>query len=116
MAEDDWSSVREWHRAVNERDLAAARRPKGAAEGVEVFTDWITRSGIHLEPVSWHPVARDRIVVEQDATWPDAPDAESRQAPPVRTATLFVLDGDRVAAALRYDDGLHAALRAADGG
>ncbi|NYI96849.1 hypothetical protein HNR12_003126 [Streptomonospora nanhaiensis] len=95
MAED-WAPVREWHRAVNARDLDTARRiaapgirvggPKGAAAGVEVFTDWITRSGIRLEPVSWHPVGADRVVVEQDATWPGAPDAQARQAPPVRAA------------------------------
>ncbi|WP_254904107.1 nuclear transport factor 2 family protein [Streptomonospora nanhaiensis] len=98
MAED-WAPVREWHRAVNARDLDTARRiaapgirvggPKGAAAGVEVFTDWITRSGIRLEPVSWHPVGADRVVVEQEATWPGAPDAQARQAPPVRTATLY---------------------------
>ncbi|PRX98430.1 nuclear transport factor 2 family protein [Allonocardiopsis opalescens] len=119
---DDWGPVHGWHRAVNERDTDEARRvaapgivlggPKGTAAGVDVFVEWITRSGIRLVPVAWHPVDGRRVVVEQDATWPGNP-AVPPDAPPVRTATLFTVDGGRVAAALRYDEGAEAALRAA---
>ncbi|MUL42442.1 nuclear transport factor 2 family protein [Streptomonospora sp. PA3] len=119
---DDRAAVRAWHRAVNDRDLDAAGRiaapgirvggPKGRAEGVDVFLDWIAHAGIRLEPVAWHPVGPGRVVVEQDARWPDRPDADTG-GQPVRTATLFTVDGGRVVEALRFDDGVGAALRAA---
>lgn len=118
---EDWKPVREWHRIVNERDIEAARRvvtddmtvggPRGKAMGRDSFIDWIGHAGIRLEPVSWHPVDADTIVVEQDATWPDREDSNPED-PPVRLATLFRLAGDRVAVALRFDT-LHDALDAA---
>ena len=112
-----------WHRAVNDGDADAARAvaaddvdvggPRGTATGVDAFTDWVRRSGAHLEPVSWHPVDATTVVVEQDATWPGRADAGAGRAP-VRVATLFRVDGQRVARAVRFDD-LHAALIAAGG-
>jgi hypothetical protein len=119
----DWAPVQEWHRVVNDKDIDAARAavaedvviggPKGEATGVDVFIDWVEHAGIHLTPVSWHPVDDETIVVEQDATWHHNPHAYPG-ADPVRVATLFRLEGDRVAAALRFDD-LHQALVAATG-
>ncbi|MFC4496984.1 nuclear transport factor 2 family protein [Streptomyces ovatisporus] len=119
----DWAPVREWHRAVNERDVSAARAvaaeaivmagPKGETAGVASFVEWIEHSGIHLRPVSWHPVDDSNVVVVQDATWPRHPQADP-EAAPIRMATLFRLQDDRVTAVLRYD-GLDAALAAADG-
>lgn len=100
--------VRQWHEAVNAANLAQARQkvsdplvvngPRGAgAISAADFADWIIRSGIHLRPVNWHPVAERIVVVEQDATWPEAPE-------PARIATMFRLTGDRVSAALRFPD------------
>jgi hypothetical protein len=120
---EDWAPVQEWHRVVNDKDIDAARAavaedvaiggPKGEGTGVDVFIDWVEHAGIHLTPVSWHPVDDETIVVEQDATWPHNPHADPG-ADPGRVATLFRLQGDRVAAALRFDD-LHQALVAATG-
>jgi hypothetical protein len=126
MAED-WAPVREWHRAVNDGDIDALRAvacadivmggPKGEAVGVATLLAWVEHAGIRLDPVSWHPVDEETVVVEQDATWPGNPATEPTEpgARPVRVATLFRLAGGYVAAALRFDD-LHAALSAANGG
>lgn len=121
--DEDWAPVREWHRAVNHRDIGAARAvamdgivmagPKGEAVGVASLVAWIESAGIHLDPVSWHPVDDETVVVEQDATWPGNAAAQP-EGPPLRVATLFRLDGGHVAAVLRFD-GLHAALAAASG-
>lgn len=121
---EDWPPVREWHRAVNERDSEAARSvaadgvllggPRGQTTGIARLLDWIGHSGIRLTPVSWHPVDEETVVVEQDATWPDRPDSGSGTAP-VRLATLFRVEGGRVTAVLRFD-GLDTALAAAGSG
>jgi hypothetical protein len=117
---EDWAPVHQWHRAVNDKNLAAARAvasagivvggPQGESVGVEAFVKWIGHAGIHLEPVSWHPVGDQAVVVEQDATWPSNPEADPA-AGPVRVATLFQLDGEQVKVALRFDE-LHEALAA----
>jgi len=97
-----------WHDAVNTANLERAREvvsdtlvvngPKGSdAISAGDFAGWITRSGIRLQPVNWHPVAAGIAVVEQDATWPEAPD-------PVRVATMFRVSQGRVSAALRFPD------------
>ncbi|MFT4037378.1 MAG: hypothetical protein QM692_04300 [Thermomicrobiales bacterium] len=102
------SALHQWHDAVNTANLEQARRvvsdpvvvngPHGSgAISATDFADWITRSGIRLQPVSWHPVAERIVVVEQDATWPEAPE-------PARVATVFRLTGDHVSAALRFPD------------
>jgi hypothetical protein len=113
--------VQEWHRVVNERDTGAASilatpdielgGPKGVQTGVSAFVEWIGRAGIYLEPTSYHPVSSDVVVVEQIASWPDNREADPKDAP-VKVATLFRLEGDRVAKAIRFGD-LHAALEAA---
>ena len=100
--------IQNWHEAVNAANLERVREsvsdpivvtgPKGSgAISANDFIDWVTRSGIRLQPVNWHPVAGDIAVVEQDATWPEAPD-------PVRVATVFRVSRERVSAALRYPD------------
>jgi hypothetical protein len=104
----DEAVIVNWHHAINTADLGRARQtvsdpivvsgPKGSsAISAEEFTDWMIHSGIRLEPVNWHPVSGDIAVVEQDATWPEAPD-------PVRVATMFRTAGGRVSAALRFPD------------
>jgi hypothetical protein len=104
----DETAILNWHDAVNTANLERVRHtvsdpvvvigPKGggAISAVD-FTDWVTRSGIRLQPVNWHPVADGIAVVEQDATWPEAPD-------PVRVATMFRVSQGRVSAALRFPD------------
>ena len=97
-----------WHEAVNTANLQRARDavsdpivvsgPKGSgAISADEFTEWVIRSGVRLQPVNWHPVAGSIAVVEQDATWPEAPD-------PVRVATVFRVGRERVSAALRFPD------------
>ncbi|GGO44789.1 hypothetical protein GCM10012287_11150 [Streptomyces daqingensis] len=119
----DWAPVREWHRAVNERDASAARAvaaedivmsgPRGETSGVDSLAGWVEHAGIHLRAVSWHAVDGSTVIVEQDATWPSAPHADP-DAAPVRLATLFRLRDDHITAVLRYD-GLTQALTAAAG-
>ena len=114
MLED---AVNAWHVAVNSRDLTAARAvvtdpvdvagPRGAQSiSAEAFVEWIVTSGIRLRPLSAHPVDEATMVVEQEATWPDAA--------PRRVATLFRVRDGVVGTAHRFDS-LHAALRAASG-
>ena len=97
-----------WHEAINTADLERARAtvsdpvvvtgPQGSgAISADDFVDWVTRSGIRLQPVNWHPVADGIAVVEQDATWPETLDA-------VRVATMFRVSQGRVSAALRFPD------------
>ena len=97
-----------WHDAINTRDLERAREtvsdplvvtgPKGsAAITADEFTDWVIHSAVRLHPVNWHPVGGEIAVVEQDATWPEAP-------VPVRVATMFRVSQERVSAALRFPD------------
>jgi hypothetical protein len=57
----------------------------------------VERSGIKLVPKSWHPVSERLMVVEQEASWPDA-------AKPARVATVFRVSGEKVTAALRLPD------------
>src|ERR671912_759899 len=98
----DETIILNWHDAVNTANLERAREvvsdpivvtgPKGSgAISADDFTEWVTRSGIRLQPVNWHPVAEGIAVVEQDATWPDASD-------PVRVTTMFRVSGERVSA------------------
>ena len=104
----DEAIIVNWHEAVNTGDQERAREavsdpivvsgPKGSqAISAGDFTDWMIRSGVRLEPVNWHPVAESIAVVEQDATWPETPE-------PVRVATVFRVDRERVSAALRFPD------------
>lgn len=95
-----------WHDAINMADsrrvqvmvsdpiVVTGPKGSGAISAVD-FSDWVTRSGIRLQPVNWHPVAEGIAVVEQDATWPEAPD-------PVRVATMFRVGQGRISAALRF--------------
>lgn len=99
------SAINRLHTAVNDADLEHVATavttpivvlgPKGAGPvSAEEFANWVTRSGIKLRPLSWHPVSERLMVVEQHATWPDA-------AQPTRVATLFRVTGGQVSASLR---------------
>jgi hypothetical protein len=104
----DETIVLKWHEAVNTADLDRARDavsdpivisgPHGSGViSSSEFTEWMVRSGVRLQPVNWHPVSEEIVVVEEDATWPETPD-------PVRVATVFRVAQGRVTAALRYSD------------
>ena len=104
--EETERAVARWHEIVNAADLDAAREavsdpivvngPKGAGPvSPAEFAEWITRSGIHLSPRSYHPVSEHVLVVEQDARWP-------QDGPATRVATVFRTHGGRVSAALRF--------------
>lgn len=99
-------AIAQWHDAVNQKDLIAARAtvtnpivingPKGAGPITgESFVEWIVRSGISLHPRSYHPITERVIVVEQDAQW-------SADTHSTRVATLFRVTGQHVSAALRF--------------
>lgn len=99
--------IQEWHEAVNAADLDRVRRlvadqvvvrgPRGGgAISRDEFADWVSRSGIRLQPVEWR-LAGGVIVVAQQATWPAA-------AEPVSVATMFRVTGGHVSAALRFPD------------
>jgi hypothetical protein len=116
-------AITAWHVAVNRRDLNAARAtvtepvdvlgPRGAGPiSAAEFAAWITNSGIHLEPLSWHPVTHDTMVVEQEATWPGNAEADAAATPPIKVATLFRVRDGAISVIHRYSD-LHDALRAA---
>ena len=100
--------VQRWHDTVNLADLDGVRDvitdpivvsgPQGTgAITADAFAEWVTRSGIRLQPVSWHPAGERVMVVEQEATWPESVE-------PLTVATMFRLTGDRVSAALRFPD------------
>lgn len=99
-------AINRWHQQVNDREAVAevvsdpvvVLGPKGAGPITpDGFADWVERSGIKLMPRSWHPISDRMMVVEEDATWPDAPR-------PTRVATVFRVTGDKVSAALRLPD------------
>lgn len=104
----DETIILNWHDAINTANVSRARDmvsdpivvsgPNGSgAISADDFTDWVSQSGIRLQPVNWHPVTDGIAVVEQDATWPEALD-------PVRVATMFRVNQERVSAALRFPD------------
>lgn len=110
------TAINEWHASVNAGDLRRSAAtvgdpvvvlgPKGAGPITPVqFAEWVERSGIRLEPRSWHPVSERLMVVEEDATWPG-------NQKPSRVATVFRVAGARVTAALRLPD-LRSALELA---
>ena len=101
-------AIQRWHERVNAADLDGVRNviaeqlvvsgPRGVGTiTAGEFTEWVVRSGIRLEPVSWHAASERVIVVEQQATWPESQDAQT-------VATVFRVTGDRVSAALRFPD------------
>lgn len=100
--------LRRWHDSVNDADLDGVRAvitdpivvsgPQGTGTiTAGEFAAWVTRSGIRLQPRSWHPASDRVMVVEQDATWPGS-------AETVTVATMFRVTGERVSAALRFPE------------
>lgn len=101
-------AINEWHASVNDGDRQRAAKavgdplvvlgPKGAGPITPAqFAEWVDRSGITLIPRSWHPISERLMVVEEDATWPDA-------KAPTRVATVFRVSDGKVTASLRLPD------------
>jgi hypothetical protein len=112
-------AVLAWHEALNAGDAERVASlshpdvevggPRGAARGRQVLRDWVARANVRLEPLRLF--RRDQtVVVEEAATWSDAPSGETVGEATV--ATVFALDGGLVAGIIRYD-GLKEALRGA---
>ncbi|MFB9883922.1 hypothetical protein ACFFMN_38930 [Planobispora siamensis] len=102
------AAINEWHASVNDGDLERSARavgdsiivlgPKGVGPITPgQFAQWVERSGITLQPRSWHPVGERLMVVEEDAAWPGS-------EAPTRVATVFRVADGKVTAALRLPD------------
>ena len=108
-----------WHVALNQGDVdrlvalslddIEVGGPRGGGRGVELLREWVSRSGIRLEP--GRVVHRGAtVVVEQAATWPAADSGPPGD--PTTVASLFEVRHDRVSRVVRYPD-FGAALQAA---
>ncbi|HET6319632.1 MAG TPA: nuclear transport factor 2 family protein [Chloroflexota bacterium] len=93
----------EWHDAVNAQDVerlvalsaenVEVGGPRGAGRGSALLREWFARAGVRLEP--GRVFAREnRVVVEQDATWPGQP--------PQIVASAFEVHDGRVSRVIRY--------------
>jgi hypothetical protein len=108
-----------WLSAVNHQDTAKLTDlsaadieiigPRGSAHGRQVLAGWLARAGFAASTLRWFCGADGSVVVEQDARWSEATNAEPGRA---RVASRFVIHGETVAAYQRHDT-LDAALRAA---
>ena len=75
-------TVLAWHTAVNAGDVerlvdlltedVEVGGPRGSGSGQQLLRDWFARAGVRLEPLRVFE-RDDLVVVEQSATWPDAP-------------------------------------------
>ena len=119
MSVPEVETVLAWHEALNAGDAERVASlsqpdvevggPRGVARGRQVLRDWVARANVRLEPLQLF--RRDQtVVVEEAATWSDAPSGETVGEATV--ATVFALDGGLVAGIFRYD-GLEEALRGA---
>ena len=119
MSVPEVEAVLAWHEALNAGDaerLASLSHPdvevggpRGSARGRQGLRDWVARANVRLEPLQLF--RRDQtVVVEEAATWSEAPSGETVGEATV--ATVFALDGGLVVEIFRYD-GLGEALRSA---
>ena len=119
MSTTEVEAVLAWHEALNAGDAERVASlsqpdvevggPRGVARGRQVLRDWVARANVRLEPLQLF--RRDQtVVVEEAATWSDAPSGETVGEATV--ATVYALDGGLVAGIFRYE-GLEEALRSA---
>ncbi|CAA9427534.1 MAG: hypothetical protein AVDCRST_MAG37-291 [uncultured Rubrobacteraceae bacterium] len=120
MTTPELRTVQAWHEALNSGDadrVTALSRPnvevggpRGAGHGTGLLREWVSRANIRLEPRRVFQEA-DTMVVEQKAEWRSA---DTRQTTGSQTvASVFVVQENKIAKVLRYDD-LASALRAAN--
>lgn len=101
-------ALQRWHDAVNAADLdavtalctddIAVRGPRGVGHGHQLVRDWLTRSGIRLEPSTPLVEADGRFVVRERARWTAA------VSDPVDTWCVFEVRDGLVCSIARYDD------------
>lgn len=97
-----------WHEAVNAGDIdavvalctddVALRGPRGVGQGHQLVRDWLTRSGIRLEPLEPLVEAEARFVVRERARRTTA------ASEPKDTWCVFQLRDGLVSSIARYDD------------
>lgn len=97
-----------WHAAVNAGDVdgaaalctedVAVRGPRGTGYGRQLVRDWLTRSGIRLEPQEPFRDSDGRFVVRETAQWTTA------VSDPKDTYCVFTVRSGLVASIARYDD------------
>ncbi|MGZ4748622.1 MAG: nuclear transport factor 2 family protein [Oryzihumus sp.] len=100
--------LRDWHAAVNARDLPTVLRlctsdvavtgPRGTGSGQNLMRDWLERSGIRLRLVSLKAFD-DGVLAEQVASWPAGTGAQE----PVPCVTVFRVRDGKVSAVERYE-------------
>jgi hypothetical protein len=103
--------IEAWHAAVNAGDGTAAGElctadvqvggPRGTGRGRDLLTGWVGHAGVRLETRRWF-CGSGGAVVEQDARWIDG--ATGRPTTPLRVATAFTVDGDRISGVLRHTE------------
>ena len=115
--------VEQWLAAVNAGDGARVEslsqeqvdivgpRGRGSAPRA-VLSEWLGRSGFSAQAVRWFCGGDGLVVVEQDARWRDPATGEPQDS--FRIGSLFRVDGGRVARYERFDEGVAAALAAAE--
>jgi hypothetical protein len=106
-------AVLAWHEALNAGDTdrmvalcsddVEVGGPRGSGQGHQLLREWFARAGISLaaERLYHQPGC---VVAEQRAVWPETK--------PAIVATVFSVDGGRIASIVRHD-GLGEALAAA---
>ena len=120
MTTPELRTVQAWHEALNSGDadrVTALSRPnvevggpRGAGHGTGLLREWVGRANIRLEPRRVFQEA-DTVVVEQKADWLSADAGQTTGSQTV--ASVFVVQENKIAKVLRYDD-LASALRAAN--
>jgi hypothetical protein len=103
--------IEAWHTAVNAGDGAAAGAlctddvqvggPRGGGRGRDLLVGWVGHAGVRLDALRWF-CGSGGAVVEQDARWVDGSTGEPTA--PVRVATAFTVDGDRITGVLRHTE------------
>ncbi len=100
--------LQHWHDAVNAADLEAAvalctddvavRGPRGVGHGHQLVRDWLTRSGIRLEPLEPLLERNGRFVLAERARWTTAASEQ------VDTWCVFEVRDGLVSSIARYGD------------
>lgn len=112
MYEQDWKTIQEWNRAVNEGEATvvaslttedvAIHGPRGVAVGREAVVDWVARSRVHLEVLSTS-TDRGSMIAECRATWPaNGGDSGEGRMLPVVTILVFQMRDRQIASIRRF--------------
>jgi ketosteroid isomerase-like protein len=107
--------VAAWHAALNagdvERLLALSSDdvevggPRGSGRGAQLLREWVARANVRLEPRRFvhRGDTANTVVVEQRAAWQtEAGGAGGEPAGAQDAASVFAVEGGRVARVIRY--------------